>query len=87
MIKNLEKPIYRKIKKEVKHQDIGGKEIRIEKELDVSYFLDKSIGEYTIAESNFVRRRMDLITDELPSKIYYGHVDMLGYFVAEDELE
>ena len=87
MIKNLEEPIIRAIKKNVEHQGIGGKEIIIEKETDVNYFLDKTITEYTIAESNFVRRRMDLIIDELPLKIYYGHVGMLGYFVAEDELE
>ena len=87
MIKNLEEPIIKKIKKNVEHQGIGGKEIRIEKETDVNYFLDKQINDFTIAESNFVRRRMNLILDEIPEKIYYGHVGMLGYFVAEDELE
>lgn len=87
MIKNLEEPITKKIKKNVKHQGIGGKEIIIEKETDVNYFLEKEFGSLTIAEENFMARRFEIMVKELPLKIYYGHVGMLGYFVAEDELE
>ncbi len=79
-----------KISKDVKHQGIGGKIIEIEKEMSLDYLLDRNLNEMTIAEYNFVKRRMDLFTnnDECNNiKIYYGHVGDFGYFVCEDEIE
>ena len=75
----------------VKHQNIGGKEILLEKETRLDYFLDKNLSDMNIAEINFIKRRMDLFTeysDEECSKIevYYGHVGNLGYWVCEDEI-
>ena len=71
-----------KIKKSVDYQGIGGKTIRIEREVDkITLFLQDRI-----ATINFVQRRPDIKYDS-PQKIYYGHVGDLGYVVAEDELE
>ena len=37
---------------------------------------------------NFINRRLDFINEENENKkVYYGHVENLGYFVAEDEIE
>lgn len=70
-----------KIKKSVDHQGIGGKTIRIEREIDkTTLFLQDRI-----ATVNFVNRRPDIKYDS-PQKIYYGHVEEFGYVVAEDEL-
>lgn len=80
-----------KLKGNIEHQGIGGKEITIEKEMTGSYILDRDFKDMTIAEYNFIKRRPDLISmDEQQfdnMKIYYGHVGLLGYFVAEDEIE
>lgn len=76
------------INKEVKHQGIGGKEIIIEQELSVAYFLDANFKDYTIAMYNFVMRRTDLMEPKYENvKVYYGHVGFLGYFVSEDEIK
>ena len=73
------------VKDFVKHQGIGGKQILIEKHGKLSYILDMPFDNYTFAVANFTSR-YDMNKDE-NTVIYYGHVDGLGYFVAEDELE
>ena len=76
------------INKNVEHQEIGGKEIIIEKELTIDDVLDKDFKEMTIAMYNFIMRRMDLMEDKYGNrKVYYGHVGELGYFVADDEIK
>ena len=75
------------IDKKVKHQGIGGKEIIIEKEMTWDDALDTNFNQMPIAMYNFIRRRLDLDEEQGSMKIYYGHVDNLGYFVAEDEIE
>lgn len=111
MVTNLKEPIYRKIKSNVTHQGIGGKEIRLEKMM----LFDDVWQHGGIGAANFIDRRpellkMGIISDEEIAEIkagkytleefndkwnkffnsfiiYYGHVGVLGYFVAEDELE
>lgn len=89
--------VYKKPKKcvlkdGISHQNIGGKIILLERETTLDYFLDKDFKNMTIAEMNFIKRRMDLFlnfSDEECSKIkcYYGHVENLGYWVCEDEIK
>ena len=96
-MKDLEKPFMARIDKRVKHQNIGGKRIRIEKETTMQYFYDLNFDNMTYAESNFINRRLDLISNNFDEetekfdnedlKVYYGHVDNLGYFVAADEIK
>lgn len=71
-----------KVREDVKHQGIGGKRIILEREFNSSDILDQPINKMNIACINFITRRM--IPDNM--KVYYGHVNGLGYFVAEDEL-
>ena len=71
-----------KVKEDVKHQGIGGKRIIIEREFNSSDILDQPINKMNIACINFIARRM--IPDNM--KVYYGHVNGLGYFIGEDEL-
>ena len=71
-----------KLKEDVKHQGIGGKIIIIEREFNSSDILDQPINKMNIACINFITRRM--IPDNM--KVYYGHVNGLGYFIGEDEL-
>lgn len=82
MPKQIRPMITKRIKKDVKHQGIGGKEILIEMEL-TSHEVDTT---WNWACYNFVERRPDIpVGSDL--KCYYGHVGSLGYIVAEDELE
>ena len=82
MSKKINPMIIRKVKKDIKYQGIGGKEILIEMELP-SYEVDTTLNWACI---NFVKRRPDIpLGSNL--KCYYGHIDTLGYIVAEDELE
>jgi len=73
-----------KIKKQVKHQDIGGKEIRIERKLTADE-VDEMAWNGNIACLNFCMRRDDFLP-EFDKDLYYGHVGNLGYVVCEDEL-
>lgn len=73
-----------KIKKEVKHQNIGGKKILIERELTADDVDDLAL-RGNIACFNFCMRREDFLPD-FNKKLYYGHVGNLGYIVCEDEL-
>lgn len=76
------------IKENVEHQNIGGKEIIIERELTIDDILDTNFNEMPIAMYNFIMRRNDLLEEKYGKrKVYYGHVGILGYFVADDELE
>lgn len=71
------------IKKEVKHQEIGGKEIILEREM---FFEEAPL---TIAFNNYLQRKVCIF--EVNKKIYYGHVkngdSYLGYFVDDEDLE
>ena len=73
-----------KIKKEVNHQGIGGKYIRVEMELTPNE-VDTQALNGNIACYNFCFRREDFLPD-FNKKLYYGHVGNLGYIVCEDEL-
>ena len=75
------------IDKKVKHQGIGGKEIKLEKEFTYDDILDWDLKKMNIAMYNFIMRRPELNEDKGSMKIYYGHVGCFGYFVAEDEIE
>ena len=66
----------------IQHQGIGGKRIILEREFNSSDILDQPINKMNIACINFITRRM--IPDNM--KVYYGHVNGLGYFIGEDEL-
>ena len=73
-----------KIKKEVKHQGIGGKYIYIEMELSPNE-VDNQALNGNIACYNFFLRRDDFLPN-FTKRLYYGHVGNLGYIVCEDEL-
>lgn len=88
-----------KVKEHVTHQNIGGKEIKIDFEVSIDEVLSRAamgvIGCY-----NFMTRRPD-INLNCNKKLYYGHIynrvkysknhpwieGWLGYVVCEDELE
>lgn len=77
--------IIRHIKNNVKHQDIGGKEFRIEFKLTNNQVFSEAItGNW--ACYNFVQRRPDF-NCYFNHQLYYGKVGDLGYVIAEDELE
>lgn len=88
MIKKMEKERIVRIIDSIKHQDIGGKKIRIEKEGTISDILDTNLNLMSIAMSNFMFRRNDFFNLPEEMKIYYGHElkSNLGYFIAEDEI-
>lgn len=90
MIKEIQKTVI--LVDNISHQNIGGKEMRLEKETTLDYLLEKNIPDMTIAESNFVNRRIDLFMNNSDEeckniKIYYGHVGMLDYWICEDEIQ
>lgn len=74
----------RKVRKEVKHQNIGGKKIDILFEVSIEEF-QRKLNDGNWACYNFAERRPDSAG---PSniKLYYGKVDGLGYVVGSDEL-
>lgn len=80
-------PYYVKLIDNISHQGIGGQTMRIEKEGTMNYILDMPCDDYTIAVHNFILRRDDIFTIDENMKIYYGHVNNLGYFIAEDEIK
>lgn len=82
--------ILKRVSKKVTHQDIGGKIINIDDK--ISETLTKQevwrlAQEGNPACFNFVMRRQDFDILTWSYKLYYGHVDGLGYVVSEDELE
>lgn len=96
-MKRMEQPKLAKLVKDFYHPPvcgkevkIGGKDIIVEREGTIAYILDLSFDspEWTIAVANFVKRRPELLANENENmKLYYGHVEGLGYFVAEDEID
>lgn len=77
------------VKKEVTHQNIGGKEIIIDEKISedltpLKVFTEAKNG--NIACFNFILRRDDF-NPNFPHKIFYGKVGGLGYIVSNDELE
>lgn len=77
--------IKKKVNKNIKHQNIGGKEILIEMEVSKEeVFTNAILGNW--ACYNFIQRREDF-NYNFPHKIYYGKVNNLDYIVAEDKLE
>ena len=86
-MKDLEKPYIVIVKDNIKHQNIGGKKMIIEKEGTMAYLFDKNLSDITIGEYNFIERRPDLLDGTDDIKIYYGHINGLGYFVSEDEIK
>lgn len=90
MIKDIQKTVI--LVDNISHQNIGGKEIMLEKETTLDYLLDENLSDMTIAERNFINRRMDLFINNSDEeceniKIYYGHVGILGYWICEDEIK
>lgn len=76
-----------RLKEDIEHQGIGGKRIIIEREFTVDDILNQPLNKMNIACVNFVMRRMDFIVPQNGKmKVFYGHVNGLGYFIAEDEL-
>lgn len=80
-----------RINKDILHQGIGGKILRVEKEGTIKDVLDWNFDEMPIALQQFIMRRNDWMDFDLKEdlKIYYGHlyVNNLGYFIAEDEID
>lgn len=80
----------KKLKKNIKHQDIGGKDFiiddKISETLTNSDVFNKGMLEGNWACYNFIQRRPDFKFD-FSYKLYYGKVNGLGYIVAEDEFE
>lgn len=77
------------IKKDVTHQNIGGKEFIINDKVTETLsnddiFVNATCG--NLACKNFIDRRKDFNRD-FPHKLYYGHVGNLGYVISEDEFE
>lgn len=75
------------IKKEVTHQDIGGKEFVIEEEWDIDDVIFKGLLDGNIACKNFLDRRGDEALGRTRPRVFYGKVGNLSYIVAEDEFE
>lgn len=74
------------IKKEISHQNIGGKEFVIEKEVNIDDVIFEGCFGGNWACRNFLNRRTDAVGVTRP-KVYYGKVGGLGYIVGEDEFE
>ena len=84
---DLKEPYYVKLIDSIKHQGIGGKTLRVEKEGTMAYIINTFSKDFTIAMYNFILRRDDIFTVDENMKIYYGHIENLGYFIAEDEIK
>ena len=74
------------MKKEVTHQNIGGKEFIPERELNIDDVIWKGCFEGNWACRNFLDRKDEALGVTRP-RVYYGKVDNIGYIVCEDELE
>lgn len=89
--------------KKIIHQGIGGREINIEKELTLEEVESQSTiaafnffnrrpdllnkGILTFEDMEKGKTFEEAEQELLNTTCYYGHVDNLGYFVCEDELE
>lgn len=78
--------ITKKLKKNFKYRDLGGKLFTIEFEVPKEEVLWKGVMEGNWACRNFIERRNDF-DHEFSNKLYYGKIDGLGYIISEDELE
>lgn len=76
-----------KIKEDITHQGIGGKEFIIEEEWDIDDVILKGLFYGNPACRNFLDRRGDEPLGVTRPRTFYGKVGILGYVVAEDELE
>ncbi len=76
----------KKVSNKVDHQNIGGKEIILEFEVNADEVFYRAVVEGNWACKNFKDRRKDFNCD-FPYKLYYGKVGDFGYIVSEDELE
>lgn len=76
----------RKIKKDLKYRNLGGRVFYIEFEVTKDEVMKKALVEGNWACYNFMDRRPDF-NNFWTKKLYYGKVDNLGYIIAEDELE
>ncbi len=77
------------IDKSIDHQGIGGKILRIDardQRITDDLTNEQVLKEENFATYNFVERRRDFDIN-FPYKLYYGHVDGLGYVLAEDEIK
>lgn len=74
------------VKPEITHQNIGGKEFIMEEEVDIDDVIFKGCFGGNWACRNFLDRRTDAVGVTRP-RVYYGKVGILGYIVAEDELD
>ena len=83
---NLEEIEYVKLKDNIDHQRIGGKMFSKERVFTVGDILDTPFSEMNIALQNFLLRRPDITLLNEQGKVYYGHVQGLGYFIHEDEI-
>ena len=76
----------RRISKDLKYRDLGGKIFYIEFEVSKDEVIKKALTEGNWACYNFMDRRPDF-NNLFDKKLYYGKVDNLGYIIAEDELD
>ena len=80
-----------KIKKKVKHQKIGGKKFIVDEYITQTLSREEVYRQAlngNFACMNFIQRRSDFdFALNFPYKLYYGHVENLGYIIAEDEIE
>lgn len=76
----------KRVRKDIKHQQIGGKVITLEFGLDLEEVFHLAMSEGNWACVNFLDRRPD-VDIHYNQNIYYGKVEGLGYIVSEDELE
>ena len=89
IMKTLEQPYkLAKINESVKHQNISGKLIYLEKAGVLYSIKDVPFSKMTIALVNFIKR-IDIFNMDENTKIYYGHLQNanLGYFVTENEID
>ena len=82
----LSEPEYVRLIDDINEQDLCGRMFSKEKVFTVGDILDIPFSEANTALQNFINRRPDIILLDESSKVYYGHVDNLGYFICEDEI-
>lgn len=75
----------RKIKKDFKYRDLGGKTIDIEYTIS-NFDIVKKLSEGDWICYNFIDRRPDFDA-WFTHTLYYGKVDGMSYIISEDELE
>ncbi len=84
-----------RIKKEVTHQGIGGKEFIVDEQITTTLNpseIWEQCNKGNYACLNFITRRKDFdpVDDKdlnFPYKLYYVKVEGIGYIIAEDEIE